>query len=48
MAEFEAGRIVGNYRVVRCIGQGGMGTVYEVEHELMEKSPKVVIYGKER
>jgi len=30
--EFEAGSVVGNYRVIRLLGQGGMGTVYEVEH----------------
>ncbi len=32
MQELEAGSIIGSYRVVRAIGQGGMGAVYEVEH----------------
>ena len=32
MKELEAGSVIGNYRVVRMLGQGGMGTVYEVEH----------------
>ncbi|MGH7295440.1 MAG: serine/threonine-protein kinase, partial [Polyangiaceae bacterium] len=33
MFDLEAGReIAGRYRVVRFIGRGGMGAVYEVEH----------------
>ena len=26
------GQVVGNYRIVRPLGAGGMGAVYEVEH----------------
>ena len=28
----QPGSCVGNYRVIRLLGQGGMGIVYEVEH----------------
>ena len=30
--KLEAGDLIGCYRVVRQLGTGGMGTVYEVEH----------------
>lgn len=30
---FNTGQKIGAYRVVRLLGQGGMGDVYEVVHE---------------
>ena len=30
--ELDEGSVIGNYRVIRMLGQGGMGTVYEVTH----------------
>src|SRR5512140_2934610 len=33
--ELSAGTLLaGRFRVVRCLGMGGMGAVYEIEHEL--------------
>jgi serine/threonine-protein kinase len=32
MVSFKPGDIIGSYRVVRPLGKGGMGAVYEVEH----------------
>ena len=34
-ASFKAGEIIGKYRVIRCLGIGGMGEVYLVEHTLL-------------
>ena len=30
---FEPGQKIGSYRIIRLLGKGGMGAVYEVEHE---------------
>src|SRR5262245_48063383 len=35
------GRKVGNYRLVKQLGAGGMGVVYSAEHELMGKMAAV-------
>lgn len=32
MVSFKPGDEIGSYRVVRALGKGGMGAVYEVEH----------------
>jgi len=34
---------LGNYRVVSCIGEGGMGTVYRVEHALLGREAAVKV-----
>ena len=32
MQELKPGLVIGSYRVIRQLGAGGMGAVYEVEH----------------
>ena len=34
-SDFHSGQDIGVYRVIRCLGRGGMGIVYEVEHRAL-------------
>ncbi len=38
MAGFEPGQIVGEYRIVRTLGRGGLGAVYEATHLISQRS----------
>ena len=44
MMELESGQVIGNYRIVRQLGQGGMGSVYEVEHIGLRKRMALKIF----
>ena len=43
----QTGRSIGKYRVVRQLGQGGMGTVYEVEHVGLRKRMALKVFAVE-
>lgn len=39
---------IGNYRVIRLVGRGGMGAVYEVEHKLLNQHYALKILSPDR
>ncbi|MCS6914743.1 MAG: serine/threonine protein kinase [Myxococcota bacterium] len=41
------GRLVGNYRLVRRIGEGGMGAVYEAVHQQLPRRVAIKLLGAE-
>jgi serine/threonine-protein kinase len=46
-ADFEPGAIVGEYQVVRLLGRGGMGSVYEAVHTVIEKRVAIKVMRSE-
>lgn len=44
---FEVGQIVGSYRIVRTLGSGGMGVVYEVEHQKLKVRRALKVFAAE-
>ncbi len=45
--EFAPGTTIGHYRIIRKIGQGGMGVVYEVEHAALKERRAIKIFAPE-
>ena len=41
----QPGQLIANYRVVRLLGQGGMGTVYEVERTGLRKRMALKVFA---
>src|SRR4051794_41128472 len=37
------GRKIGSYTITRCVGQGGMGMVYEAQHERLSQRAAVKV-----
>jgi len=47
MSVFSKGRIVGSYRIIRLLGSGGMGEVYEAEHTRLGIHRALKVYAVE-
>ena len=45
--DLAAGTIVGSYRIVREIGRGGMGSVYEAEHTILPRRAAIKVMHSE-
>src|SRR5687767_3097530 len=41
------GDVIGNYRILRKIGEGGMGTVYIAEHTLIGRKAAIKVLQRE-
>ncbi len=39
----QIGQKIGNYRIVRLMGRGGMGAVYEAVHEYIERKAAIKV-----
>ena len=37
------GKTVGNYRIIKCLGKGGMGAVYHAEHPEIESKVAIKV-----
>lgn len=44
---FEIGQTVGSYRIIRTLGSGGMGVVYEVEHQKLKIRRALKVFAAE-
>ena len=45
---FQADQIVGEYKIVRTLGQGGLGTVYEAVHRISQRSDAMKVIRAEQ
>ena len=45
---FEAGQVVGEYKIVRVLGRGGLGAVYEATHLISQRAEAVKVMLPER
>ena len=45
---FEAGQTVGEYKVVRALGRGGLGAVYEAVHQISQRAEAMKVMLPER
>ena len=45
---FQAGQVVGEYKVVRVLGRGGLGAVYEAVHLISQRAEAMKVMLAER